>query len=287
MIQKKINSLSMWFFESLLRHEEIRHFVSTRIGGASSAPYESLNLSFGVGDDPQNVLKNRKLLAGALGIQMTSLTCAKQVHDAHVRIVSEGMRGKGAADYESAINGTDAMVTNAANICLTILVADCVPILFYDPSKRVIGTAHAGWKGAIQQVAKKTVTVFRQDFGCLPQDIIVGIGPSIGPCCYEVGSEVISQAKDVFGTKEDCMSNESADGKAYFDLKSANLKQLLQAGIPEKNIEVPKTCTCDHSDLFFSYRHEKGKTGRFGAGIVIIDDLSGQGVTASLRPPTP
>lgn len=269
MIEKKINSLSVWSFENLSRYEELGHFVSTRMGGLSSSPYDSLNLSFNVRDDPEKVLENRKLLAETLGIPLTSLTTAKQIHKGNIKIVSEELRGRGSIDYKGAINATDAMVTNVPNICLMILLADCVPILFYDSSKRVIGIAHAGWRGTLQFVAQKTVKALREEFGCLPQDIVIGIGPSIGPCCYQVGQEILSQVEDVFGTKQDFIRNESEDGKGYFDLWRANLEQLLQAGIPEDNIEVAKVCTSHHPDLFFSYRHKKGKTGRFGASIVI------------------
>jgi YfiH family protein len=269
MIEKKSNSLSIWFFENLLRHNGIGHFVSTRTGGHSRQPYDSLNLSFCVGDDPKNVLNNRKLLAGTLGIPLTNLTTAKQIHDGHVTIISESQRGKGSIDYKGAIDATDAMVTNVPNICLMILLADCVPILFYDPSKGVIGVAHAGWRGSLQCVAQNTLKVFREYFGCLPQDILVGIGPSIGPCCYQVSQEVIFEVEHIFGTKQGCVRNESADGKGYLDLRAVNRKQLLEAGIPESNIETARICTCDHPDLFYSYRHRKGKTGRFGAGIVI------------------
>jgi len=272
MIEKKSNSLSIWFFENLFRYGGIRHFVSTRIGGHSSPPYDSLNLSFNVGDDPEKVLKNRKLLARTLGIPLTNFTTANQIHDGHVKIVSEALRGKGSTDYKGAINSTDAMVTNVPNICLMMLLADCVPILFYDPSKRVIGVAHAGWKGTLRFVAQNTLKVLRDHFGCLTQDIVLGIGPSIGPCCYQVGQEVLSQVERVFGIKQDCIRNEFIDGAGYLDLWTVNRKQLLQAGIPEKNIEMAKICTCHHPNLFYSYRYEKGKTGRFGAGIVICKE---------------
>ncbi len=269
MIEKKINSLSIWFFENLLRYDEIGHFVSTRTGGYSNSPYDSFNLSFNIGDNPQDVLKNRKRLAGTLGLSLTSLTTAKQIHDCHVKIVSEELRGKGSIDYKGAIDATDAMVTDVPGVCSMVLVADCVPILMYDPTRKVIGVAHAGWKGTVQLIAQKTVKVLHEKFGCSPEDIVVGIGPCIGPCCYQVGQEVISQVEDVFGTKKNYIRKESADGKGYFDLQAANLKQLLQAGIAEKNVELAKVCTFDHPDLFFSHRHAKGKTGRFGVGIVL------------------
>jgi hypothetical protein len=269
MIESKNGALSVCFFESLSKLEEISHFVSTRSTGNSGPPYDFLNLSFNVGDDPESVLKNRTRLTKTLGIPLTSLTTAKQIHDGHVKIVSRAMRGRGSTDYRGAIRATDAMVTNVPGICLMILLADCVPILFYDTSKRVIGVAHAGWKGTLGLIALKTVVVFKEHFDCSPEDILAGIGPSIGPCCYEVGQEVITRVEHVFGTKQGYVSNESADGKGYLDLWTANQKQLIQAGIPERNIEVAKVCTYHHSNLFFSHRCEKGKTGRFGAGIFI------------------
>ena len=268
MIEKKINSLSIWFFENILRCEGISHFVSTRIGGYSNAPFDSLNLSFNVGDDEKRVLKNRKLLAGSIGISLGSLTTAKQVHDNHVKIVSKETRGMGGIDYKGAIDATDAMVTDVPDICLMVLLADCVPILFYDRSKRVIGAVHAGVKGTLRLIAANTVKVFRDHYGCLSDDILVGIGPSIGSCCYEVGREVMSEAREVFGTKQGCVRSVGENGKGFIDLWTANLKQLLQAGIPEKNIETANMCTYHHANQFYSYRHEK-KTGRFGAGIII------------------
>ena len=269
MIRQRIDSLQVWSFENLLEYRGIGHFVSTRVGGHSTLPYDSLNLSFNVGDDPENVRKNRERLVEAIGIPLNSVTTAKQIHDDCVKVVSEELRGRGSVDYDGAINGTDAMVTNVPNTCLMILLADCVPLLFYDPSKEVIGVAHAGRKGTIRLIAQATTRALQEHFGCSTQDIVVGIGPSVGPCCYQVGQEVVSQFEQVFGTTQRIITNRSADGRGYLDLREANLRQLLDTGIPEENIEMARTCTCHHSDVFFSYRHEKGKTGRFGAGIFI------------------
>jgi len=269
MIQERTNALSFWSFENLSKFREISHFVSSRAGGYSSPPYASLNLSFNVGDDPQKVLKNRQRLAEALGISLSNLTTAKQIHDCHVTVVTEPLQGNGANDYSGAIDATDAMVTRVPEICLMILLADCVPIILYDPIKRVVGVAHAGWKGTLQSIARKTVHVFRKDFGSSPQDMVAAMGPSIGPCCYEVGPSVLSQIEHLSGTGEDYVRKESSRGKGHLDLWEANRRQLVQAGIPNGNIEMAKICTHDHPGLFFSYRHEKGKTGRFGAGIFL------------------
>jgi len=269
MIEKKNNKLTLLHFENLSRYKGIDHFVSTRTGGHSLQPYEALNLSFQVGDDPNRVLDNRKRLTETLGIPLTSLTTAEQIHDARVTVVTEEMRGKGSIHHEEAIANTDALVTRQAGICLMVLLADCVPILLCDPSKGVVGAVHAGWKGTLELIAQKTVMAIREEFGSSPEDIVVGIGPSIGPCCYEVGPEIVSRVKDALGNTQDVLKQTSSDGKGQLDLWEANLKQLVRAGIPKKNIEMARMCTCHHHDRFYSYRYERGKTGRFGAGIVL------------------
>ena len=139
------------------------------------------------------MLKNRERLATALGIPLNNFTTAKQVHDSNVEIITEALRGRGAVNFDTTVYATDAMVTNTPNICLTVLQADCVPLLFFDLKKKVIGVAHAGWKGTVRVVAQNTVKVLKEKFHCSPDDIFVGIGPSIGPCCYEIGQEVVIQ----------------------------------------------------------------------------------------------
>jgi len=269
MIEKKIDFVTLLFFENLLKHQEIRHFVSTRTGGFSTQPYNSLNLGLHVGDDPDYVRKNRKRLALATGIPWKSLTLARQIHSGNVTAVSKALRGRGSANHNEALNATDAMVTDVPGICLVILVADCVPMLFFDPLKRIIAVAHAGWKGTLKSIALHTVRAMENAFGSSPHNIIAGMGPSIGPCCYEVGPEVISRVRSIFPPSKGYILNESGDGKGYLDLWKANLDQLLHAGIERKNIEMAMKCTCHNPDVFFSYRHQQGETGRFGAGISI------------------
>lgn len=269
MIKKCLNSLPIYFFETLSKYKDIGHFVSTRIGGFSESPYNSLNLGFHVGDNPVKVLKNRELLVSALSVPLNHFTVAKQIHQDNVKVITEELKGKGAIDYQSAISTTDAMITEVPNIYLVVFLADCVPVLFFDPRRKVVGVAHAGWKGTLKLVAGNSVKALQENFGSLPSDIIVGIGPSIGPCCYEVGSEVITKVENVFHTKEGYINNESSDGKGYFNLWEANRTQLIHAGIPEENIEVAEICTCCNADIFFSARYQKGKTGRFGVGVII------------------
>ena len=270
MIKEAIDLLEILFFENLSAYKEIRHFISTRKGGVSKPPFDSLNLGLNVGDDTGNVLKNRKRLATTIGIPLRHFTIGEQIHSGNVIIISEESKGKGSTNYKEAINATDAMVTNAAGICLVILVADCVPMLFFDPVRRAIGVAHAGWKGTLQLIAQKTVKAMEKAFGSSAKDILVGVGPSIGPCCYKVGPDVISQVEAIFSNKKEYILNESKNGDGYFDLWKANLDQLLHVGIKRNNIEMAMNCTCHNYDLFFSYRYQKGATGRFCAGITLL-----------------
>ncbi len=267
MIDQKIGLLTIVFFQNLSNYKEIRHFVSTRPGGVSRAPFDSMNLGLHVGDEHNDVIRNRKRLVSSLGIAFKNITIAEQTHSGNVAIISEKHRGKGHACHKNAVSSADAMVTNRKNICITILVADCVPILFFDPYRKVIGAAHAGWRGTLKFIAANTVNTMVKKFGSLPEDIIVGIGPAIGPCCYKVGPEVLSKVKATFNPAARCIKNECSDGTGYLDLWNLNFRQILNEGILEKNMEIAQICTAHNQENFFSYRGKKGETGRFGIGI--------------------
>ena len=269
MLETRSQSLSIFRFQNLSRQRGIAHFVSTRIGGLSFPPYKSLNLGFHVEDSSETVLKNRARLAANIGISLDNFTIAKQVHSGTVTTVTAEMRGDGAADLDTAVAATDAMITDIPSLCLTVLMADCVPVLCYDPQKRVVAAVHAGWRGTVKLAAQNTVDALTQKFNCQPTDILVGVGPSIGPCHYEVGPEVIAQVEDTFGSTEGYIDNTSPDGKGYFNLWEANKRQIVETGIPAQNIEVAEICTYCNAHLFFSERHQKGRTGRFGAGIML------------------
>ena len=262
MAAKSRKPLNTLLFENLSHIKGIRHFISTRNGGVSKPPFDTLNLSFNVSDDPKHVAVNRQILSSALGFNLELMTTAKQVHGNKVAVVTKATRGKGAIDHGSALAGIDAMVTNVPGILLMIQAADCVPLLFYDPKQKVIAATHAGWRGTILKIARNTVSSMVKRFKSDPAYIYVGIGPSIGPCCYEVGRKVIREAsKDLLKIR---------NGKNYFDLWKANKSQLIEAGIPASNIEVSKICTHCSSDIFFSSRAGGGITGRFGAGIMLV-----------------
>lgn len=270
MIRHEINGLTLYFFEKLMQYDALNHFLTTRLGGCSGAPWDSFNLSFRVGDDCENVSSNRRLLAETIGISRSALIGVKQVHDTHVKVIKEASPGPVATDSQGGVDLADAMVTNVPGICPMVLVADCVPILMYDPVKKVVGAVHAGWKGTLGSITKRVVEVFTEQFGSSSPDIIAGIGPSIGPCCLRVGPEVAAMARDAFGSRSVGLLNMSPDGAALLNLWRANQQQLLESGLDEKHIEIAHCCTCcNKPSLFFSYRKGKGETGRFGAGIMM------------------
>lgn len=268
MIKKTIDSLLVYLFENLSKEKNVRHFVSTRLGGMSVGAYKSLNLGLHVGDDPQRVRENRKLLADKLHIPLDSFVMSKQIHGGSVTVVSQELDEK-SLEGNSKVVTADAMITNLSHICLAVLVADCAPILFLDPINRAIGVAHAGWRGTVERVTQNTVERLKKEFGSLPSNLLVGIGPCIGPCCYEVGLEVVARVDKEFFNRNDYIDRSSRNGRDYFNLWQANKSQLLQVGIPEKNIEVAQVCTHCHKDHFFSERYQGEKTGRFGAGIML------------------
>ncbi len=245
-------------FKSFDQLNRIKHFISTRAGGVSKGNYESLNLSIKV-NDGDNANTNREILRKALGLP--SLIFPAQCHSNKVSLVD----AEGKLDLEIA----DALITATPDICIGVLVADCVPIIFYDKKFHVAGVAHAGWRGTVGLIAVNTIRKMTLEFNSNPNHIIAGIGPSISADHYEVGEEVIEQVNQVFGNNHQLIKPSSAPGKGYFDLWQANKIQIMGTGVPEKNIEICGSCTYSNPDVFFSARRLGFDSGRFGAGIML------------------
>jgi YfiH family protein len=263
------NGITIWRDRALAAHGDIVHFVSTRIGGVSQDPCASLNLSFRVGDQAAAVLTNRQRLAEGLGIQLDAMVAAQQVHDTHVEIVSPAERGRGATDFESALPATDALVTNEPGLCLLVMAADCVPILLYDPRRRLIGAAHAGWRGTVAGMAGRVVATMTEAYGCNPADLLALVGPSIGPEDYEVGDEVATHAEAAFPRSVARVIRRAAGRNPHFDLWTANVLQLGDAGVRSDHIAVAGISTFATPERFFSERRDHFPTGRFAAGIML------------------
>jgi hypothetical protein len=167
------------------------------------------------------------------------------------------------------------MVTNVRNVALTVLVADCAVIGLYDPTLRAIGIAHAGWRGTLRGVAGKAVRKMKEAFGSDPADILAAVGPSIGPCCYEVGRDVIDGFHEVYPEMEPRFFANCKKDRAHLNLWEANRWQLIKAGVREENIELAEMCTSCRTDMFYSHRRERGGTGRFGGLIMLRDAPNG------------
>ena len=199
-----------------------------------------------------NVDRSRKVLAKKLGYDNKSLKYMNQVHGNEVRIVEDGMD----------LYTCDALVTNMKNTPLMVMVADCIPILFFDEPKGVIAAAHAGRNGVFLDIAARTIECMKDNFNCDPKDIKVESGPSIQKCCYEVSEELADIARKNFSRK-------FVEGR-YLDLQGIVKMQLLNAGIKEVNINISKVCTKCGGEDYFSYRNDKS-CGRF-AGIIMLTD---------------
>lgn len=256
-------------FDHLKAQQDLLHFQSTRMGGISTGVWASLNVGFHTGDLAQNVLENRRLLARTLGTDPETFVFGSQIHGTGVTIVTQAHRGSGALSAETALPGTDGLITNLPGICLTILTADCVPVLLYDPEKRVIAAVHAGWKGTVGRIASKTVSAMVEVFGCQPAQMLAGIGPSAGPCCYEVGDEVMNAVKQYGEISQTNPHLLTKGGKTHYDLWEANRTQLIETGLMAEKIEVMGICTCCHTEEFYSHRSEHGLIGRMAAGIMM------------------
>jgi YfiH family protein len=235
----------------------LRHGIFTRKGGISPAPWSSLNLGGNVGDAASVVRHNHDLMYAATGVNGSRACTVWQVHSADTLIVNGPVRGR------RWMALADGMVTDRPDTPLTMRFADCTPLLFHDPVQGVIGIAHAGWRGTVMGVGANTVGAMVQAYGCKPSNIQAGIGPSIGPKRYQVGEEVVEAVQTYFGTTENLIQRDPADGTAYLNLWAANHLDLQRVGVEQ--IEVAGICTAEHTDEFFSHRAEKGRTGRFGA----------------------
>jgi YfiH family protein len=238
--------------------------VTTRRGGVSRGPYESLNLGLHVGDDGADVLANRRLVAAALGADLGDMVFCDQAHGREVRVVTGADRGRGAFRLDDAIARTDALVTAEPGIVLAVMVADCVPIVLYDPVARVLACVHAGWRGTVARVTEAAVTAMRE-LGASPAAIIAGIGPAISPGRYQVGEDVLDAARQCFGAAAAGVIRSDGAGRWLFDLWAANQILLREAGIAGDRVHLAAHPTGSDGDgLFFSDR-EARPCGRFAA----------------------
>jgi YfiH family protein len=193
----------------------------------------------------------------------------KQIHADGVVVVGAEDAGRGSTEEESIVEDADALVTDTPGLSLCVTLADCVPVVIFDPERKVVGLVHAGWGGTVARIASRTVEVMRERFGCDPGAVVAAIGPSIGPAGYEVGEDVIERARAGYGERTSEILEPGPDGEALFDLWTANRIDLEAAGVSGERIEVSGIASDEHLDEFYSHRHEGGRTGRFIAAVTL------------------
>lgn len=235
---------------------------SSRIGGVSESPYESLNLGFKSGEAFDNVRRNFARLCDSAGFKVEDLVLSDQVHGDICRSVGYGDRGSGIVS-DGDIHRTDALTTDSRGVALCIFTADCVPVFLYDPENAAIGLCHAGWRGVVNGIVSKTVSEMKRDYGSRPSSVMAAIGPSIGPCCFRVGRDLADRFRGIFGGTGNIVIED--DYGFRIDLWEAVKTQLVGSGIRVVSIIESGLCTSCRESLFFSYRRDGASTGRMAS----------------------
>lgn len=239
----------------------VRHAVTLRTDGISQPPYDRGNLGFGVPDDPAAVLANREAAAAAAGVSLDDLVVGRQVHGDRIAEVGPAERGRGARRPDG-LPDTDALVTRSTDLALLSLIADCSALILYAPDIGAIGVAHLGWRGTVARLGETLARRMIDHLGAQPERLVGALAPGIGPCCYEVGEDVVSAVRTQFARPHELIV---AHGRGVaFDIPAAILQQLEDAGLRAEQVERTDYCTACRTDLFFSHRAEGGRTGRFG-----------------------
>ncbi len=251
-----------------LEQDGFTNAFSTRLGGVSPMPEAALNLAGFNEDEAENIYENRRRFLKLFDGDWTLAGCW-QMHSADVRIVHNQMEAQPKPGVLGDDVYCDALVSNTRGILLGIKTADCVPVLFGDPTTGAFAAVHAGWRGTSASIVLKAIAQLHSEYGSHPEDLRCAIGPAANTCCYEVGSEVIERFKELF-PQSDHLLTPTRPGHARIDLQTANRDHLITAGVSPERIHIAPLCTMDRNDLFFSYRREKELYGRVGRLMSVI-----------------
>lgn len=249
--------------------EDMLHGFSTRLGGVSKNHLASMNLSFTRGDNSESVIENHRRFAAALGYDENKLVFSDQVHMTHFHKVTKEDAGKGIIK-ESDILGIDGLVTDEPGIPIITFYADCVPLFFYDPVRKVIAMAHSGWKGTVERIGEKMVRYMESEYGSRAGDIVCAIAPSICQKCYEVSEDVALRFFEVFGDNQGTdLLYKKDNGKYQLNLHRACEITLLDAGVKHENMDITDICTSCNPEFLFSHRASHGMRGNL-AGVMML-----------------
>ena len=257
-----------YFYYPLLENTGmVRHGFSTRLGGVSSGEFESMNFNTTRGDSLDHVEENFRRFCGAIGCDWDLAVMSHQTHTVNVEKVTADMVTKGRSFWEKKpFTHVDGLVTDVPGAVLITSYADCVPLYFLDPVKKVIGLSHSGWRGTVERMGAVTVAKMQKEYGCDPADILACVGPSICQDCYEIGPEVAEEFYKAFTEKEaEQILAKNQAGRYQLDLWKANALILKGAGIRREHMAITNVCTCCNPDLLFSHRYTKGKRGNLSA----------------------
>jgi len=257
-------------YNLLNKFTEIAHFCTTREGGASVGNYASFNMSPFSGDEPVNFIANKNILGEQFNIDPQQIIIPFQTHGTEIREIDKSFLQLTANEKKQHLQGVDALFTRLTGVCIGVTTADCVPLLFFDPEKKVIAVAHAGWRGTCARIAKKTIRTLEEKYHCQPENIRVVIGPSISAEVYEVGKEVLDHFETAGFKIPEIVT---VRNKAYYlDLWKANQISLEETGVLKENIETAGICTFTNHEQYFSARRLGIQSGRMLSGIMLLGD---------------
>lgn len=266
-IQNK-NGVTFVTFPNIEKTGFVNHCFSTKFGGVSRGKYATMNFGFQNGDDRDAVLENYRRICSAIGADYKKCVVSKQTHTTNIKIVKAKDAGMGVMN-ERDYTDIDGLITDVPDIVLVTQYADCVPLLFADPEKRVIASSHAGWRGTVHGIGKKTVEIMVREFGCDPKNIQVGIGPSIMQCCFEVDKPVYDEFLKLENIDINDICKVMPNNKYNINLQKTNSLLIQSAGVPKENIVITDLCTKCHPDVFHSHRAKNGERGNMAAFISI------------------
>lgn len=266
------NGVVYYTFPSFEAVPFVRHGFSSRLGGVSVGTFASMNLSFTRGDDPAAVRENFRRFCTAIGVRSEDAVISAQEHHTVIHNATAADRGRGIT-RERGYTDVDGLITDEPNVVLFTQYADCVPLFFVDPARKVVATSHAGWRGTVAGIGAVTVERMVSDYGCRREDILAGIAPSIGPCCFEVDAPVITEFRKLPVYDEGCYQP-VGDDKALIDLWEVNRRTLMEAGVKAEHITVTDLCTKCHPAVFWSHRITGPRRGSLAGAIAIHESPS-------------
>ena len=268
MKQLQVNGVTFLAADGFRAAGGVAHGFSTRIGGVSEGIFSSLNLGFNRGDDPDCVRENYRRFCAAIGADADRIVMTGQIHEDEIRTATLDLIKPDVCvptGYDC-----DGLITDQPGLVLTVFTADCIPVLLYDPVKRVIAAVHAGWRGTALDIAGKAVRKMQQEYGCRPETILAAIGPGISQCCFETHSDVPNAMTEALGDLASshilCLEN----GKFKVDLKGINAALMMRAGVTADHIEKSDHCTACLHETYWSHRVTRGQRGSQAAMIQLL-----------------